>query len=273
MKSHMRFIVPVLLLAAAAAVVLPFAKLPTAHAAHADAKKEYVCPPCGCDQDGATFDHDGTCPSCGMHLAEKGSLASRPPQRQPDVPRKQVAILIFQGVQIIDYTGPWETFGHAGFNVFTVAQKVEPITNAFGLKVIPVYTFADHPKPDILLIPGGNVMQAQKDPQTLKWIQETAAKSEIVLSVCNGAYILAHAGLLNGLTATTTAPLIDGLANVAPNIRVVHDKRFVDNGKIITSGGLSAGIDGALHVVERLRGREAARLTAMMMEYRWQPEP
>jgi transcriptional regulator GlxA family with amidase domain len=268
MRNHNKLILLALLLTAFA--ILACGKRSDVYASQAG-KQVYVCPPCGCDKDGETFDHDGTCPSCGMHLAEKGSLANRP--APSTTPRKQVAILIFEGVEIIDYTGPWETFGHAGFKVFTVAQKADPVTNAFGMKVIPDYTFADHPKPDVLLIPGGNVIQAQKDPQTLKWIQEMAGKAEIVLSVCNGAYILAHAGLLNGLTATTTAPLIDGLANVAPNIKVVHDKRFVDNGKVITSGGLSAGIDGALHVVERLRGREAARQTAAMMEYRWQPEP
>src|SRR5262249_49950282 len=132
--------------------------------------------------------------------------------------------------------------------------------------------FADAPKPDIMLIPGGNVIEAQKDPQTLKWIQETAGKAEYVLSVCNGAYIIARAGVLNGLTATTTAPLIDGLAAISPNNKRVHDKRFVDNGKVITTAGLSSGIDGALHVIERSYGRGTAQQVALGMEYNWDPE-
>ena len=234
-------------------------------------KKEYVCPPCGCDKDNEVFDKPGSCATCGMPLVEKGSAASRPAPPS-DVERKKVAILIFNGVQIIDYTGPWEVFGQAGFEVFTVAQKPDPITTAFGMKVTPTHVFADQMKPDILLIPGGNVLAAQKDPQTLKWVQESAEKAEVVLSVCNGAYILAKAGLLNGLTATTTAPLIGGLAQAAPNIKVVYDRRYVDNGKVITTGGLSAGIDGALHVVSRLLGPGRAQAIALGIEYDWQPE-
>jgi copper(I)-binding protein/putative intracellular protease/amidase/DNA-directed RNA polymerase subunit RPC12/RpoP len=233
-------------------------------------KIEYVCAPCGCDKDNEVFDKPGACPTCGMPLVEKGSVASQP--AAPDFARKKVAILIFDGVQIIDYTGPWEVFGQAGFEVFTVAQKPDSITTAFGMKVTPTRVFADQVKPDILLIPGGNVLAAQKDPQTLKWLQESAERAEVVLSVCNGAYILAKAGLLNGLTATTTAPLIDGLAQAAPNIKVVYDRRYVDNGKVITTGGLSAGIDGALHVVARLLGKGRAQAIALGIEYDWQPE-
>jgi copper(I)-binding protein/putative intracellular protease/amidase len=235
-------------------------------------EKEYVCPPCSCDKDKDVFDKPGSCPSCGMPLVEKGSAASRAIASSPNQPRTRVAILIFNGVQIIDYTGPWEVFGQAGFDVYTVAEKTDAITTAMGMKVIPNYSFENSPQPGILVVPGGNVLQSQKDPKTLKWVQERAEGAEIVLSVCNGAYILAKAGLLNGLTATTTAPLIDGLALAAPNIKVVHDKRFVDNGKVITTGGLSSGIDGALHVVSRLLGRGRAQSVALGIEYDWKPE-
>ena len=237
-------------------------------------KKEYVCPPCGCDKDNDVFDKPGVCPTCGMRLVEKGSEAARPMAAgsQPAVQRRKVAILVFDGVQIIDYTGPWEVFGQAGFDVYTVALKADPITTAMGMKVIPTYTVENNPKPDILVVPGGGVLNTQSDPKALKWVRETAEKSEIVLSVCNGAYILAKAGLLNGLTATTTAPLIDGLAAAAPNIKVVYDKRFVDNGKIITTGGLSSGIDGSLHVISRLLGRGRAQGIALGIEYDWHPE-
>jgi copper(I)-binding protein/putative intracellular protease/amidase/DNA-directed RNA polymerase subunit RPC12/RpoP len=235
-------------------------------------RKEYVCPPCGCDKDNDVFDKPGSCTSCGMKLVEKGSAASLSASSQLDVRRRKVAILIFDGVQIIDYTGPWEVFGQAGFEVYTVAMKADPITTNMGMKVVPGYTVENNPRPDILVVPGGGVINTQKDPKALKWVQETAEKSEIVLSVCNGAYILAKAGLLNGLTATTTAPLIEGLASAAPNIKVVYDQRFVDNGKIITTGGLSSGIDGSLHVVSRLLGRGRAQAVALGMEYDWQPE-
>src|SRR6185503_118514 len=237
-------------------------------------KKEYVCPPCGCDKDNDVFDKPGVCPTCGMKLVEKGSDAARPMAAgsQPALQRRKVAILVFDGVQIIDYTGPWEVFGQAGFDVYTVGLKADPITTAMGMKVIPNYTVENNPKPDILVVPGGGVLNTQSDQKVLKWVRETAEKSEIVLSVCNGAYILAKAGLLNGQTATTAAPLIDGLAAAAPNIKVVYDKRFVDHGKVITTGGLSSGIDGSLHVVSRLLGRARAQAIALGIEYDWHPE-
>ena len=271
MKSN-KLITAILLLAAFAALGFAYYDPSASFANPTTAKTEYVCPPCGCTKDNEVFEKPGTCPICGMQLVEKGSAASRQAPPQPDADRKKVAILIFDGVQIIDYTGPWEVFGQAGFEVFTIAQKPDPITTNFGMKVTPNHVFADNLKPNILLIPGGNVLEAQKDPQTLKWLQESAEQAEVVLSVCNGAYILAKAGLLNGLTATTTAPLIDGLAAAAPNIKVVHDKRYVDNGKVITSAGLSAGIDGSLHVISKLYGKGRAQAIALGMEYDWQPD-
>ena len=102
------------------------------------------------------------------------------------------------------------------------------------------------------------MLEAQNDPLVRNWLLENAEQSDYVLSVCNGAYILAKAGLLNGLTATATRHLVDGLARAGPNIKVVHNKRFVDNGKIITSGGLSAGIDAALHIVAKIEGKKHA---------------
>src|ERR1044072_3309513 len=99
-------------------------------------KKEYVCPPCGCDRDKDVSDKPGSCPTCGMPLVEKGSPASQPAASQPNARRRKVAILLFDGVQIIDYTGPWEVFGQAGFEVYTVAVKPDPITTNMGMKVI-----------------------------------------------------------------------------------------------------------------------------------------
>lgn len=272
MKYHRHLITITLLLTAFAAVMFALGEPVATAADPVRAKTEYVCPPCGCDKDKDVFDKPGNCTSCGMPLVEKGSPASRPAANQPDVRRRKVAILIFDGVQIIDYTGPWEVFGQAGFEVYTVAMKPDPITTNMGMKVIPNYAFENSPRPDILLVPGGGVLETQKDPKALKWVQDTAAEAEIVLSVCNGAYILAKAGLLNGLMATTTAPLIEGLAVAAPNIKVVYDKRFVDNGKVITSGGLSAGLDGALHVVSRLLGRARAQSIALGLEYDWRAD-
>src|SRR6266550_3536939 len=198
------------------------------------------------------------------------------PQKKP-APRN-LAILIFDGVQIIDYTGPYETFGHTysndgpAFNIYTVSEKTAPITTAMGMSVNPKYSFENAPEPDLLLVPGGNVNGQLENQNVIKWIQNKSGNAEIVMSVCNGAFILAKAGLLDGLEATTTAGLIPPFRQAAPKTRVVDDQRFVDNGKIITTAGLSSGIDGSLHVIERLFGRGTAQMAALGMEYNWDPD-
>lgn len=207
------------------------------------------------------------------------ALGWQSPRQEAQQPPRNLAILIFEGVQIIDYTGPYETFGHVysadqpvPFNLYTVAEKSEALTTAMGMKVDPKYSIDNAPKPDILVVPGGDVGSTMNSPKVVKWIQDSAKNSEIVMSVCNGAFILAKAGLLDGLEATTTATQIERLKEVAPNTKVVSDKRFVDNGKIITTAGLSSGIDGSLHIIERLYGRGTAQMVALGMEYNWDPE-
>jgi copper(I)-binding protein/putative intracellular protease/amidase len=229
---------------------------------------QYVCPPCGCGVDDKIYDKPGSCPACGMTLMIKGSQAAPPaPTAQRAV--KKAAILIFDNVQIIDYTGPYEVFGAAGLQVFTVATSTAPITTAMGMKVTPHYALDDAPAADVLLIPGGGIFATQQDPRVIKWIQERSKQAEIVMSVCNGAAILAKTGLLDGLTATSTAGLIDGLTAISPKIKVVRDRRYVDNGKIITTAGLSSGIDGAIYVVSKLFGKGWAQLVALGEEYDW----
>lgn len=239
---------------------------------HFGAADEYVCPPCGCSDDGKVFHEAGVCSSCGMRLVLKGSPGSLPMNAGPATARQRVAILIFDGVQIIDYTGPYEVFGQAGFEVITVAAKPDVIQTAMGMRVTPHYTLADAPKADVLVIPGGNVQPTQENAQVVKWIQDSAKDAQHVLSVCNGAYILAKTGLLDGLTATTFYDLLDGLQTAAPKTKVVRDQRYVDNGKIITTAGISSGIDGSLYVVSKLRSKAAAQMAALNMEYDYKPD-
>ncbi len=215
-------------------------------------------------------------PVAGQREKEVDKVA---PAAQPEksVPRN-LAILIFEGVQIIDYTGPYETFGHTysndgpAFNIYTVSEKQAAITTAMGMSVNPKYSFENAPEPDVLLVPGGNVKGQLENQNVIRWIQNKARSAEIVMSVCNGAFILAKAGLLDGLEATTTAGLIPAFKEAAPKTKVVDDQRFVDNGKIITTAGLSSGIDGSLHVIERFFGRGTAQMAALGMEYNWDPE-
>lgn len=208
--------------------------------------------------------------------AQESKSAPAPEGKKPG--QRNLAILLFEGVQIIDYTGPYETFGHVGlddgpaFRMYTVSEKGTTITTAMGMSVNPKYSFENAPEPDVMVIPGGGVDKHLDNPAVINWIREKSKTAEIVLSVCNGAYFLGKAGLLDGLQATTTAGLIPGLRTLAPKATVVDDQRFVDNGKIITAAGLSSGIDGALHVIERLFGRGTAQMAALGMEYNWQPD-
>lgn len=232
------------------------------HAAPNQPAKVYVCPACGCAADNRTFDKPGKCPECGMALIEKVGNAE---------PGASVAILLFDNAEVIDYAGPWEVFGEAGYKVFTVAEKAAPINAVFGQKIVPDYTFANSPTADVLLVPGGEVRNAIETPRLIKWVQRNAQKSKHVMSVCTGAFILSKAGLLDGLSATTIQHAIDDLQKVSPRTKVVHDQRYVDNGKIITTAGLSSGIDGAFHLVARINGEGEAQAIALGMEYRWDP--
>lgn len=191
--------------------------------------------------------------------------------------RKKVAIFVFDGVELLDFAGPAEVFASAGdgrdFEVFLVAPKAGPIMSQGFVKVTPEYTLADCPKPDIIVLPGGaGTSRAVGDPAVIDWIKASSKDAEATLSVCTGAFLLGKAGLLDGLEATTHHGSIAGLRRMYPGTKVVEGRRFVDNGKIVTSAGVSAGIDAALHVVDRLEGREVAKAAAHRMEYRWEPE-
>ena len=141
-----------------------------------------------------------------------------------------------------------------------------------GMEVNPDNTFTNCPEPDIFIIPGGNISGTRQSPEAIQWIKHYSEKSEIVMSVCNGALILAETGLLEGLTATTYHNAIPELQKDFPKTKVVSDQRFVDNGKFITTAGLSSGMDGALHIIEKLKGKSKAQSVALNLEYDWKPE-
>ena len=194
-----------------------------------------------------------------------------------------VGILLFEGVEVLDFAGPYEVFSRtrltpgiesrrsddsAPFRVFTVAGAPAPVTATGGLRVIPDFGFASSPSIDILVVPGGFGTRALlQDPGLLAWIRQTAAAAQRVTSVCTGALVLASAGLLAGRRATTHWGALDLLASLDPTIRVETEPRFVDDG-IMTSAGVSAGIDMALAVVEAMHGCAVADETARYMDYR-----
>jgi transcriptional regulator GlxA family with amidase domain len=189
--------------------------------------------------------------------------------------RRHVAILLFDDIEVLDFAGPFEVFAvtdelgdYKIFNVVTVAETKRAISARNGLSVNPDSTLSDCPVPDILIVPGGNGTRPILNNETvLDWIRRSAQHAELVLSVCSGALILAKAGLLDGLQATTHHEVFDELESSAPNTTILREQRYVDNGKVITSAGISAGIDMSLYVVEKLLGREYAFKTAGYMEY------
>ncbi|MBN1119520.1 MAG: DJ-1/PfpI family protein [Anaerolineae bacterium] len=194
--------------------------------------------------------------------------------------QRNVAILIFDDVEVLDFAGPFEVFSVTGdeekqvryFNTYTVAETPGSIITAGGLSINPKYTIDACPPPDILLVPGGfGTRREMKNEHLLQWIRETAGSAELLLSVCTGALVIGAAGLLDGLKATTFHTCFDLLREAAPAVEVIEEVRFIDNGKVVTSAGVSAGIDMTLYVVGRLLGEEQARTSAAHMEYDWRP--
>lgn len=198
--------------------------------------------------------------------------------RRTDEPMpRNVAILIFDDVEVLDFCGPFEVFAVTGerdnskpFHVYTVAETDRPVLARNRLSVNPAYTFANCPRSDILLVPGGQGTCALiRNPVVIDWIKEQSQRVELLLSVCTGALLLAQAGLLDGLSSTTHHSAFDLLRQIAPKSNVLESERIVDNGKIILSAGISAGIDMSLYVVSRLLGEQQAEETVAHMEYEW----
>jgi transcriptional regulator GlxA family with amidase domain len=186
-----------------------------------------------------------------------------------------VAILVFPEVEVLDFAGPFEVFGAANetgggglFRVVTVAESSGPVAARHGLRILPDHTVADCPPTDVLVVPGGfGTRRLENDAVLLDWLRRRAAGPGIVMSVCTGSIVLARAGLLDGLRATTHHTTFDRLRAAGPRVIVDEDARFTDNGRILTAAGISAGIDCALHVVGRLRGAAAAAATARYLEH------
>ncbi|MBS2022934.1 MAG: DJ-1/PfpI family protein [Deltaproteobacteria bacterium] len=199
---------------------------------------------------------------------------------------RNVAIVVYEGVELLDFAGPTEVFTSAAgfgargekgkeeeaFRVYTVAVSKAPITSQGMLKVMPEFSIDDAPAPDIVVLPGGNSKAMTEDPKFMAWIERVSKATEVNMSVCTGAFVWAKLGLLDGKSSTTWYGATDKLQAAAPKSTVQEGRRLVDNGHVLTTAGVSAGIDGALHLVARLLGRQVADKTAQYMEYHWTPE-
>jgi transcriptional regulator GlxA family with amidase domain len=194
--------------------------------------------------------------------------------------RLATGILIFPDVEVLDFCGPFEVFSvtrlnqprrredPSPFDVFLVAETTNPVTTSGGMRVTPAHSFASCPPLDVLVVPGGWGTRREIDNERLvAWVAGQAARARLVTSVCTGSFLLARAGLLQAKAATTHWASLDRMRAAFPGVNVESDTRWVEDGNVLTSAGIAAGIDMALAVVARVCGEAAARETARHMEY------
>jgi transcriptional regulator GlxA family with amidase domain len=190
---------------------------------------------------------------------------------------RSVAVLLYDDIEVLDFAAPFEVFSVAGrrhdlelFDVFTVAQHARAVDARNGLRVVPKHSMRDCPTANVLVIPGGYGSRREiRNPATIEWVRRMAEGAEVILSVCTGALILAAAGLLRGLEVTTHRGALGLLAATEPACSVVT-RRVVDTGRIVSTAGVSAGLDGALHIVARLTNTRIAAECAEYIEYDWE---
>lgn len=199
----------------------------------------------------------------------------------------RVLILAYDGVEALDFAGPFEVFTTASrvsqrmqpgtpapFEVASVAEvpRGQPVQARAGLRLIADHAIADNPPADLLVVPGGVVDAPIASAGTLRWIAECAADAQVIASVCTGVFLLAKSGVVTHEAVTTHWEDTADLREQFPTLDVHDDVRWVDSGRIVSSAGISAGIDMSLHLVERLAGRELAKRTARQMDYAWTPK-
>lgn len=193
-------------------------------------------------------------------------------KENPSVGRRTLGVLIFPGFEMLDFAGPVELWGNLPREVrlVTVATTPGPVKSAQGVAVTADHGYAECPPLDLLLVPGGEgAFEILKDAETLAFLRARAASAEITMSVCNGASVLAAAGLLDGRRATTNKRFWNASTAPGPKVQWVRKARWVDEGTLVTSSGVSAGLDMTLHVIGRLFGIRRAERLAAAIEYEW----
>lgn len=199
------------------------------------------------------------------------SVAAEPAQHLPARKRIRVAFMLGPNANVIDTAGPWEVFQDTAdpadsskrpFQLYTVGATSDVVRMTGGFEVKPHYTPANAPRPDVIVVPA----QRTTEP-LLGWLRQASGQADVTISICTGAFQLARAGLLEGIPATTHHQFWEGFAREFPDIELRRGLRFVDSGRIATAGGLTSGIDMALHIVRRYFGEETAAATARYMEY------
>ncbi|MDW7670399.1 MAG: DJ-1/PfpI family protein [Bacillota bacterium] len=187
----------------------------------------------------------------------------------------RVGIYLFDKVELLDFAGPYEVFSVTSelndfgmFQVFTISRDGRPVQTISGLKVIVDYSFDNHPPIDLLVIPGGVGTRSEvKKEMVIDWIKRMHRQNQITMSVCSGSILLGKAGLLDDMESVTHHEVFELLEKAAPRTIINPDERWIDNDRVMTSAGISAGIDLSLHLVEKLYGSEVKKRTVIYMEY------
>ena len=225
----------------------------------------------------------GVSPAARVQAAAPSTMQTMP-LKPPATGPINVAFLISDGADVMDIAGPWEVFSDAmltskgkpwheadgmddmlmPFRTYTVSDSLKPVKASDGLMIVPNYSFENAPRPQVIVIPAQN---GRSDAQKA-WLLSNSATDDVTMSVCTGASMLAQYGLLNGLTATTHHMFAAGMQKQYPAVHFVSGIRFVDHGKVATAGGLTSGMDLALHIVDRYYGQDVAQVTANTLEYR-----
>lgn len=195
---------------------------------------------------------------------------------------RSVGIYLYDQVEVLDFAGPFEVFMTASrvhqrqtpkdpipFLVRLIAENKEAVNARAGMRVLPESTIHKTSTIDVLIVPGGVVDDQLKRPDVITWLARISQTAELVASVCTGAFLLAKAGLLEGVQATTHWEDLEFFASMFPEVEVLPERRWVDQGRIVTAAGISAGIDMSLHLVRRLQSEALAEATARQMDYRW----
>jgi transcriptional regulator GlxA family with amidase domain len=215
--------------------------------------------------------------------AIRGPLAGTTPRPlSASADKIPVGFILDEGATVIDFAGPWETFqdaavgNHPGFELFTVAPRksIQTTGNSgprgmTGLSLTVDHVFPDAPQPRIIIM---GAQSGRNDAEKLDWIRRMAPGADVVMSVCTGAFVLANTGLIDGLNATTHHDFYNSFEESFPKVKLLRGRRFVDNGKFVSAGGLTSGIDASLHIISRYFGDNCAKDTAIYMEhdsYEW----
>ena len=188
-----------------------------------------------------------------------------------------IGIYIYDQAEVLDFSGPFEVFTTASrvcptenpFRVFLIGETGDVVTARAGYRVCPSYGFHNHPEIDVLVVVGGVHTDEMPKSQVIDWISKTGKKAKVVSSVCTGAFLLAEARILTNQNVTTHWGDISDLRSSYPDLTVHESTRWIDEGSVVTSGGISAGIDMSLHLVSRLHSFELAQKTARQMEFNW----